>query len=495
MSWTVGLRQRISGAGRSWLPRGGIARSLAVVGGATALGQGAIVLAAPLLARLYDPQAFGLLSLYAAVLAILVAVSSLRFDVAIPIAADPIEAVHLLALSVLLALGMSIAVGLGLVVLGTSLTSALGATALHPFLWILPIALFAASAAQALSSWAVYHRLFPSLARMKAIQGVAQAASQAAFGVTNAGPFGLILGDTVGRVLGAEQLLGSLRATLRSTAISLPIVRRCAREHWAFARVMTAASLVNALALQVPFLLIPVLFDLESSGQYFLAYRVLILPASLLAAAVSQVFFGEASLRRGDQQQLHRLARNAAVCLLVFSIPTYAIAAVAGQALIVAVFGHQWETAGLYAQILAPWLMLWCVASPISALLLVGRRERESLAFTTLELGLKVASLGIGAMLGSLTAGVIILAGMGVLLELAALWRFLRVASVGLRELIRPGGRVAALTLPSLVLVGMVGIMIPGLVALTAALGWVLAFGLAARFSPELRAMLSATDD
>ena len=63
-----------------------VAGGIVVVGAATALGQGAIVLAAPVLARLYDPAAFGLLSVYAALLSVLVSGSSLRFDMAVPIA-------------------------------------------------------------------------------------------------------------------------------------------------------------------------------------------------------------------------------------------------------------------------------------------------------------------------------------------------------------------------------------------------------------------------
>ena len=52
---------------------------------------------------------------------------------------------------------------------------------------------------------------------------------------------------------------------------------------------MTLASLINALSLQVPFLIIPAAFDLRSSGQYFLAYRVLVLPASLVGSAVTLI--------------------------------------------------------------------------------------------------------------------------------------------------------------------------------------------------------------
>jgi hypothetical protein len=149
--------------------------------------------AAPLLARLYDPRDFGILSVYAAVLSVLVAIASLRFDFAIPISADPLEAVHLLAVSVMLAFGASIIVGLVVLIWGAQMATALGAASLAPFLWLLPIARLAASATQALGSWAVYYRLFATLGRLRAVQGVALAACQAAFGFVGAGTFGLIL--------------------------------------------------------------------------------------------------------------------------------------------------------------------------------------------------------------------------------------------------------------------------------------------------------------
>jgi O-antigen/teichoic acid export membrane protein len=247
--------------------------------------------------------------------------------------------------------------------------------------------------------------------------------------------------------------------------------------------------------LQAPFLLIPTLFDLESSGQYFLAYRLLVLPASLVGVAVSQVFFGEASFRRADPRKLHDLAYHAAVSLLVVSIPTYALVGVGGSALVETVFGSQWRLAGLYAQIMAPWLLLWSVASPISALLLVGRRERESLAFTAAELGLRAASLGIGAALHSLTVGIIVLSAVSVALNVSALWRFLRIASVSLGELLRPAGRIAALTVPSLAMVVLVELALPAGVLVASAAGWLVAFGLAARFSPEPRALMSGSHD
>lgn len=489
------MRPRLSLASKPRPALGGVARSVVLVGGAAAIGQGALIVASPILARLYSPEAFGLLSVYSAILGVLLGAASLRFDLAIPLALDADEAVHLLAFSVLIALISSVVVALVILVGGPQLVALIGASQLGPFLWLLPVALFVASLAQAIASWAVYHRTFPALGRMRAIQGIAQATGQAVLGVMQAGPAGLIVGDVAGRLVGTEQLIRPLLATLRSTHLDGRAMLGHARARWGFARVMTGASVLNALSLQIPFLVIPALFDLESSGQYFLAYRVLVLPASLVAAGVSQVFFGEASHRREDPRRLHDLAMNVAVSLLVFAVPTYAIVMVGGPDLIRVLFGPRWATAGLYAQIMAPSLILWTVASPISTLLLVGRRERESLAFTLAELLLKLGSLLVGVAAGSLTVGIVALSGATIVINIGALWRILRVAGASVVDLIRPGGRIVALALPAVALVFLARGLPPFGVVAVAGVGWAASFALAARFSPELRALVSGSHD
>ena len=474
---------------------GGVARNFVMVGGATALGQGALVLAAPVLARLYDPSAFGVLSLYTAILSVLLVACSLRFDFAIPISRDPDEAVHLTVLSIAIALVLSVGVGVVVLFGGRQIADALGAPGLAGYLWVLPIALFVAGISQALGSWGVYQRMFPAVGRMRAMQGLGQAVAQGSFGALRAGPFGLIAGDLVGRIAGTEQLIRPVGRAMRATGVTLAKTRRAAADRWSFARVMTLASLLNALSLQVPFLLIPGAFDLGSSGQYFLSYRMLVLPASLISAAVSQVFFGEAAHRRDDPRRLHDLAYNVAVSLFVVTIPMYVTVLVAGPALITAVFGSQWSDAGRYSQIMAPGLVLWGVANPISALLLVGRRERESLMFTAAELTLKTLTLCVGAAVHSLTVGLVLLSAATILINVAALWRFLRVVPVRLRELVRPCMRIAALTAPPMAVVLAVGVVLPAATAVAAVFGFLAAFGLAARLSPEPRALLSGAHD
>ena len=59
------------------------------------------VLAAPLLTRLYSSEDFGLLSVYTSLLALIGVISSLRYELAIPLPEDDGEAVNVAVLSLI----------------------------------------------------------------------------------------------------------------------------------------------------------------------------------------------------------------------------------------------------------------------------------------------------------------------------------------------------------------------------------------------------------
>lgn len=58
------------------LPSNRFARSVSILAGGTAAGQAIVVLASPILTRLYTPEDFGLLAVYAALLGIISVVAS-----------------------------------------------------------------------------------------------------------------------------------------------------------------------------------------------------------------------------------------------------------------------------------------------------------------------------------------------------------------------------------------------------------------------------------
>ena len=83
------------------LPGGAFARHVVTLASGTAMGQLLLVLALPVLTRLYSPADYGALAVYSATLTVLLVLVSLRFEVAIPLPEDDQVAGSLLALSLL----------------------------------------------------------------------------------------------------------------------------------------------------------------------------------------------------------------------------------------------------------------------------------------------------------------------------------------------------------------------------------------------------------
>lgn len=80
------------------------------------------------------------------------------------------------------------------------------------------------------------------------------------------------------------------------------------------------------------------------------------------------------------------------------------------------VFGEKWRAAGLYAQFLAPWLMVSFVSSPLSTYPFVAGAFKESFAFSAVVTLLRVLSIWIGGRLHSPELALMLFTGSGVVM-------------------------------------------------------------------------------
>lgn len=87
---------------KALLPKSSFARSVAVLAGGTAAGQAIVVLASPIITRLYTPEDFGVLAVYSSLLGILSTVAALRYELAIPLSEKDEDAAALLKIAMFL---------------------------------------------------------------------------------------------------------------------------------------------------------------------------------------------------------------------------------------------------------------------------------------------------------------------------------------------------------------------------------------------------------
>src|SRR5690625_1325307 len=86
------------------LPKNAFARGLSILIGGTAAAQLITVVSSPLLTRLYTPDDFGLLAVYASILSLFTVMASLRYQLTIPLPESDEDAIHIVVLCIFITL-------------------------------------------------------------------------------------------------------------------------------------------------------------------------------------------------------------------------------------------------------------------------------------------------------------------------------------------------------------------------------------------------------
>ena len=127
---------------RRVLPAGEFVRGAMAIAAGTGAAQLISVASSPVLTRLYSPSDYGVMSVAVSILFVLISVTCLRYEFAIPLPRDDVEAANLLGLSLLTNLAMSAAVGATLLLFGDWLLSAFNAQVLSPYVVLFALAQF-----------------------------------------------------------------------------------------------------------------------------------------------------------------------------------------------------------------------------------------------------------------------------------------------------------------------------------------------------------------
>ena len=279
---------------------------------------------------------------------------------------------------------------------------------------LLPVGMGLGALVTAMRYWHNSAGSFSTVARATGGQAVARASGQAGMGLSGLGSGGLVLGHVGGQLIA---LLTLIRAGLpkNSRGRTLEVARRYRR----FPMLSAPGSLLTSVGLHGPPVVYAAYFGLVVSGLYGFAMAVLGLPTALLSQSISQVFYPTAARQEADPVQARRLIDQVTGVLLSIAIPVFGTLAVSGPWLFTAIFGSGWEAAGRYAQLLAPWLAVRFVVSPVSTYLFVVEQQDVALRISVIEAALRVAAVAIGIATASpeLAIGLYSLASLGALIE------------------------------------------------------------------------------
>lgn len=364
----------------------------------TALAHAITAVTLIILARLYSPDDFGVLGLFASIFYFLSVISCLRFDVAIPLPKDAADALDIFWLALLGGLALAALLTGLLLVMPVHTWAALGLGLVAPYLWLMPLALLATTAFFALQNWLVRQRSYAQIARARIAQSAGASAIQIGSGISTPTPIGLIAGFVFNSGTGALLILAQMwrrgeLAALRPVWHRLP---DALRKHSFYPRYSVWEALANSGGIQLPILIIGALVSEGEVGQLLLATSVVQAPMALFGTATAQVFLSQAP-ERARQGGLLDITRATTRSLFLTGGPILLAIGLAAPFAFPLLFGAEWARAGVIAAWMVPWLTLQFVASPVSMALYIANRQRLAMLLQVSGLLFRAGLTWVGA--------------------------------------------------------------------------------------------------
>jgi lipopolysaccharide exporter len=387
--------------------------------GGTAVAQVLTVLVAPILSRIYPPDAFGTAAVFISIASMIGVIACLRYELAIMLPEHDGDAANLLAVSLSIVLIVTSLTAVIVLCAGDPILRMLNLPELSSYLWLLPLFVLPNGVFLALNYWNSRTRHFGRLSVAKIFQSGATNGIQLGAGVAGqAQAAGLIEGSVLGAVvativLGIQIWRDDRQEFMR--AVHWPRMLEWAKRHRKFPFFTTWSALLNTLSWQLPTFLLAAFFSPTVVGYYALGNRMLRLPMNLVGNAISQVFFQRASESQQVDGDLASVVALLFRRLVAWGAFPMLLLAVIGQDIFIVVFGREWAEAGVYTQILSIWMFFVFISSPLSTLYSVLERQQSALLINMVLFVTRLVALAAGGLLGSARLALSLFAVSGVL--------------------------------------------------------------------------------
>lgn len=340
-------------------------RGVAQLSGGTAAAQLVLLLSMIVLARIYEPAAFGIFAAVSGIVSIVAVIATLNYSTAIAPAGIDEDTAALARVSFALCFSFAALMALAVLILGNWI-SGQQQLELMPYLWFAPLLVLLNGLYSVFQNASLRQRRYGAIASRSVVQSVGTSAAQFVLGLLTQSAAGLLGGDSVGRALGVGILVRPTVPVWRTQGHHTPL-RTVIRKYRQFPLKYSPAVFVEVAATQAPILLVAVWFGSTAAGYLGFTTRILAAPLALVSAAIAQVFLAELSSRvragRFDNlQQFHKLTLQ----LWVGAVILAAAVIVAAPFAFSIVFGDEWRTSGDLARALAIPLAVGFVWNPLA---------------------------------------------------------------------------------------------------------------------------------
>lgn len=377
------------------------------------------VLVSPIISRMYTSGDFGVFTIYVAMISLISSFATGRYDFAILMAKTKNNAQQLYKVALSLAAIISLLVFLVVLFFDDTILSVFSVESMGWLVYLVPVNIFLYAAIHANQNGLNREKDYNAISVGKTIRSVFVGGIQVGLGAIGYLGSGLILGKLSGDLFSSAYLTSRLNKIdhYLTSSYSFRRASYVMRKYEKFLKVNAPHAFVNALSLSVTPMIIGYFFNKDIVGFYGLSYMVCILPVQLVGTAFYQVFSQKVSVMFNNGEGLNAYTKKTIKLLFGLSIVPFTVLTIFGPELFSFVFGAEWVTSGEYVQILAPFLFLVFILSPITYIPLIYEEQNKSFYFEVTLFLSRVVALSVGASLGNIYLALALFSGVSIFIQ------------------------------------------------------------------------------
>jgi O-antigen/teichoic acid export membrane protein len=325
-------------------PLEGMRRNISRLASGAVVSQILLVASTPLLTRIFNPEAFGVMAAFTAAYAITVPISTLKYDAAIILPKAASSALSLTALVIFIASGMSILAG-ALLVLGT--WASFIPERYEFYLW-LPIALWVGALFTQSQQWSARNNDYKHFARSQVIGTLLNVGVSLTLGLLFGGePHHLVLGFICGMAASLVYMLLSRTKKIEDKfRINVTSLLRRSKVYRQFPLLVLPSTLLMTIGQNSIPLILSIYYPIGEVGQFAIANRLLLVPFALIGGALAESFRSEFVRRQRERLDSTSLFNKTLKTLAILALPMFSLLFVAAPWLFSIIFGSDYEEAG-----------------------------------------------------------------------------------------------------------------------------------------------------
>lgn len=349
----------------------------------TTIAQAIPIAISPILTRIYTPKDFGLFALFMSITSFISVSATARYELAILLPKSEEEAINIVSLSMIFAILISF-ISLAIIFLfKAKIVNFFNNPEISNWLYLIPLSVLLTGFYQSFNYWTNRKKNYKRLASNRVAQTTSTATANFLIGVMSKFN-GLILGQIIGQVVVTFILGKKIWSEDSKTfgVISREMQIAQLKVYKKFPLLNLPNAIVDGIRLVGIDALITKFFTSAVLGQYYLAFRMLQAPMSIIGSSFSQVFIQK--IASVDKKEINVIVKKFISLSFIITVPIFSLIYFLAPLIFKIIFGKDWVIAGNIASILCPWIALNFISSPISNVYIVLNRQEYMLIFAIL---------------------------------------------------------------------------------------------------------------